>query len=156
MQGEAKEVYRAGNGWLTYTPALHTLRESGTLIGLLDLLDERALRAGEAAVLAGLILDGGEEPLPDWHDDFDEFAAVLAQRVEAAGTGFDARLRRGGARLINTPQLLRVVRPGRLDALFASISTSSWVILIAIILFLAQHCYEPAAGMGHRGVGGRR
>ena len=27
IQGEASEVARAGNGWLAYTPALHTLRE---------------------------------------------------------------------------------------------------------------------------------
>ena len=45
----------AGNGWLAYSPALHLLRESGTTIGLLDLLDERKLRPGEAAVLAGLL-----------------------------------------------------------------------------------------------------
>ena len=44
-----------GNGWLAYSPALHLLRESGTTIGLLDLLDERKLRPGEAAVLAGLL-----------------------------------------------------------------------------------------------------
>ena len=32
------------------------LRESGTLVGLLDLLDERRLRPGEAATLASLLL----------------------------------------------------------------------------------------------------
>ena len=47
-----------GNGWLAYSPALHLLRESGTTIGLLDLLDERKLRPGEAAVLALIA--------PDW------------------------------------------------------------------------------------------
>ena len=47
--------FPTGNGWLAYSPALHLLRESGTTIGLLDLLDERKLRPGEAAVLAGLL-----------------------------------------------------------------------------------------------------
>jgi len=37
---EALEVHKNGNGWLAYTRALHLLRESGTLVGLLDLLDE--------------------------------------------------------------------------------------------------------------------
>ena len=32
-QGEAREVASVGNKWLAYTPALHTLRESGTTIG---------------------------------------------------------------------------------------------------------------------------
>ena len=31
LMAEAKEVYDNGNGWLAYTPALHMLRESGTL-----------------------------------------------------------------------------------------------------------------------------
>ena len=47
FEGEAKEVHGTGNSWLAYSPALHMLRESGTLIGLLDLLDERPLRPGE-------------------------------------------------------------------------------------------------------------
>ena len=55
---EAKEIYDCGNSWLAYTPALHMLRESGTLVGLLDLLDERRLCPGEAATLAALLLDG--------------------------------------------------------------------------------------------------
>ena len=50
--------FPTGNGWLAYSPALHLLRESGTTIGLLDLLDERKLRPGEAAVLALIA--------PDW------------------------------------------------------------------------------------------
>ena len=33
-------MHKNGNGWLAYTRALHLLRESGTLVGLLDLLDE--------------------------------------------------------------------------------------------------------------------
>ena len=38
---EAREVYGHGNKWLTYSPYLHTVREGGTNIKLLDLLDER-------------------------------------------------------------------------------------------------------------------
>ena len=46
IMAEAKEIYVCGNSWLAYTPALHMLRESGTLVGLLDLLDERRLCPG--------------------------------------------------------------------------------------------------------------
>ena len=60
FSSEAKEISKAGNDWFAYSPALHALRESGTLVGLLDLLDERALRPGEAATLAGLLL-GAEQ-----------------------------------------------------------------------------------------------
>ena len=40
---EAAEVAKCGNGWVAYSPALHMVREFGTLVGLLDLLDERRL-----------------------------------------------------------------------------------------------------------------
>lgn len=38
--GEAKEISGHGNGWFTYTPLLHRIREAGTLCKLLDNLDE--------------------------------------------------------------------------------------------------------------------
>lgn len=109
IEGEAKEIASVGNGWLAYSPALHTLRESGTTCGLLDLLDERRLAPGEAAVLAGLLLDGGEHPLPDWRHEPAEFAAELRQRAAAAGTAFDARRRRVGP-IIDVHALLRAQR----------------------------------------------
>jgi len=37
---EAKEISGKGNGWFTYTPLLHRIREAGTLCKLLDDLDE--------------------------------------------------------------------------------------------------------------------
>jgi len=38
---EAKEISDNGNGWFTYTPMLHRIREAGTLCKLLDDLDEK-------------------------------------------------------------------------------------------------------------------
>lgn len=38
---EAKEIWDNGNGWFTYTPMLHRIREAGTLCKLLDDLDEK-------------------------------------------------------------------------------------------------------------------
>jgi len=98
------------------------------------LLDERTLRAGEAATLAGLVLDGGDDPLPDWQDDFDEFATALRERVASAGTCFDARRKRKGAPLLDCRSLLQVVRPGRMEALFMSISTNTWMALLAVVV----------------------
>jgi len=43
MWGEACEVYNQGNGWFAYTKQLHTIREGGTFLRLLDLIDERRL-----------------------------------------------------------------------------------------------------------------
>jgi len=93
VEGEAAEIAKCGNGWLAYSPELHLLRESGTFVGLLDLLDERRLRPGEAATLAGLLLDGGEHPLPDWQHQPAEFARALEERAAAAGSAYDARKR---------------------------------------------------------------
>ena len=51
ITSEATEVAKC-NGWVAYSPALHMVREFGTLVGLLDLLDERKLRPREAATHA--------------------------------------------------------------------------------------------------------
>ncbi len=114
LESEAKEVAAVGNGWLAYSPALHALRESGTLVGLLDLLDERRLSPGEAATLAGLLLDSAAEgPLPNWRAEgaaFEAFAAALRKRCDAAGTAFDARLRRR-VPVVDAEGLIRAIRP---------------------------------------------
>lgn len=102
---EAAEVAKCGNGWVAYSPALHMVREFGTLVGLLDLLDERKLRPGEAATLAGLLLaggdgngggggDGDEDQLPDWQYERKEFAVALRTRALRAPAVFDGRRRR--------------------------------------------------------------
>lgn len=130
--GEAKEVHSVGNGWLAYTPALHMLRESGTLIGLLDLLDERALSKGEAATLAGLLLDGGDEPLPEWRDEPHAFTAAVRSRSRAAGYGFDAKRRRPGP-ILRPEELLRVVIPGPLDQLL-QVLPEGFVVLVLLVL----------------------
>ncbi|CAE8727331.1 unnamed protein product, partial [Polarella glacialis] len=65
LQGEAKEVKEAGNGWLTYTPLLHRIRESGTGIKLFDLLDERPFTVVEIATFMGFLFQKrGDPPFP--------------------------------------------------------------------------------------------
>lgn len=132
--GEAKEVYAKGNGWLAYSPALHMLRESGTLIGLLDLLDERRLSAGESAVLAGLLLDGGSDPLPDWKLDYEHFASDLTRRAAAAGSAFDGRCRRS-VPLVDAPALLRIVRSGQGGALSILLAYKELVAIALVLMF---------------------
>ncbi len=128
LEAEAKEIAAVGNGWLAYSPALHALRESGTLVGLLDLLDERRLGPGEAVTLAGILLNSAaEDPLPDWKGEgaaFEAFVAALRKRCDAAGTAFDARLRRR-APVVDADGLIRAIR--RRDE-------SAWVILLLVLL----------------------
>jgi hypothetical protein len=47
LHAEAKEIRAAGNHWLTYSPCLHMVREGGTRLKLLDLLDERRFTPAE-------------------------------------------------------------------------------------------------------------
>jgi hypothetical protein len=56
IEAEAKEIVANGNGWLTYTPMIHKIREGGTFMKLFDLLDERPLTAVETALLSQLLL----------------------------------------------------------------------------------------------------
>lgn len=44
---EAQEIAAAGNGFFTYTPVLHRIREAGTLFKLLDSLDEQRFAEAE-------------------------------------------------------------------------------------------------------------
>merc|ERR1712151_1000320 len=66
IRGEAREARRAGNRWLTYTPLIHQLREGGTFLKVMDLLDERRLDPLEVCVLCQLLLrqEERDEPLP--------------------------------------------------------------------------------------------
>merc|ERR1719464_1337809 len=65
IQGEAKEVYDSGNGWLTYSPMIHRIREGGTMNKLFDLLDERAFNIPEIAMFSEYILKRhGDLPFP--------------------------------------------------------------------------------------------
>lgn len=62
LESEAKEIREQGNDWLTYTPMIHMIREGGTFMKLLDLLDERKLNALEVRLLAGHLLQLADHP----------------------------------------------------------------------------------------------
>jgi len=77
LESEARELAKVGNNWVTYCPIMQTIREGGTNVKLLDLLDERAFTGGEIAAFASLVLLCHDDPpLPDWRDT-DEFCTVL-------------------------------------------------------------------------------
>ena len=58
-------------------------------------LDERTLRPGEAATLAGLLLQSAdEEPLPDWKHEKSAFASALRAKAAGAAQVFDGSTRR--------------------------------------------------------------
>lgn len=56
IEVEAKEVLCKGNGWLTYTPIIHRIREGGAPPKLLNLLDKRRLELAEMVLIAQLLL----------------------------------------------------------------------------------------------------
>merc|ERR1712118_519717 len=71
IKAEAKEIQSQGNAWVTYSPLLHKIREGGTFVKLLDLLDERRLTPTEISVLAQLLLrEEHDEPMPRSAQDF--------------------------------------------------------------------------------------
>jgi len=80
--GEAREIAQQGNGWFTYSPEIHRLREGGTFVKIFDLLDERRLTPAEASLLAQLLLrQDGQAPLPE---DPEEFCAAVEDLAPAA------------------------------------------------------------------------
>merc|ERR1711988_1411510 len=62
LESEATEIRDKGNDWLTYSPMIHMIREGGTFLKLLDLLDERKLNALEVRLLAGHLLQLADHP----------------------------------------------------------------------------------------------
>jgi len=138
LAGEAKEVYQVGNRWLTYNPLLHTVREGGTHVKLLDLLDERAFTGAEVAALAELLLvdplgegmvegagvaaEGGDGDgegstalvaagfrLPDWREDTEGYCDVLQKLVDASKPVYDPLYRRM-APVLDVREVRRVLR----------------------------------------------
>merc|ERR1712224_266562 len=71
IENEAKEIRQQGNGWLTYSPLLHRIREGGTFVKLFDLLDERQLTPTEVSLFTQLLLRReGDAPMPRTAEEF--------------------------------------------------------------------------------------
>lgn len=82
MRAEAREIRQAGNSWFTYSPIFHQIREAGTFIKVLDLVDERRLVPMEVALLAQLLIREHEDdpPLPTDPQAFCEAARALVPK----------------------------------------------------------------------------
>ena len=76
LSGEAAEV-NAAQPWLTYGGPLHRLREWGTAVKILDLLDETALTKTQLPALAKVILGGPAADLPHPELDWKGFLKAL-------------------------------------------------------------------------------
>lgn len=82
MKSEAREIQSQGNSWLTYSPLLHKIREGGTFVKLLDLLDERRLTSAEVSVFVQLLLRREQDqPMPRSAEDFCNAVADALQHA---------------------------------------------------------------------------
>merc|ERR1719393_391334 len=87
IKSEAKEIQSQGNAWLTYSPLLHKIREGGTFVKLLDVLDERRLTPIEVSMFVQLLLRREQdEPMPRCAEDF---CHALADSVEGSPLVYD-------------------------------------------------------------------
>lgn len=93
LEGEAKEIYNNGNRWLVYSPLLHRIREGGTFMKVLDLVDERVLTPMEICLLCQLLLrqEPDERPLPS---DPHEFCRSVRERLPSLPLVYDPRRKR--------------------------------------------------------------
>jgi len=89
VQGESAEIHMAGNGWLTYTPMIHRIREAGVMNKLFDLLDERPFEPHEIASFLGYVLrKRGDPKLPV---DPDSLYQTVEAACNAADLAFDGK-----------------------------------------------------------------
>lgn len=87
IQSEAREIRSQGNTWLTYSPLLHKIREGGTFVKLIDLLDERRLTPNEVSIFVQLLLrQEQDEPMPRSAEDF---CTALASAIDRTPLVYD-------------------------------------------------------------------
>eukprot|EP00927_Polykrikos_kofoidii_P000765 TRINITY_DN10292_c0_g1_i2.p1 TRINITY_DN10292_c0_g1~~TRINITY_DN10292_c0_g1_i2.p1 ORF type:complete len:455 (-),score=77.45 TRINITY_DN10292_c0_g1_i2:34-1398(-) len=90
LHGEASELFLQGNGWLTYSPLLHRLREAGATNKLFDVLDERRLTIGEISELSQMLFRKRDEP-PFPRHNAELLFEIIAKHVAVAAPVFDGR-----------------------------------------------------------------
>jgi hypothetical protein len=111
LESEAQEIKQQGNDWLIYSPMIHMIREGGTFMKLLDLLDERKLNALEVRLLAGHFLQLADQPsLPI--SDMNTFNKKAAENVRQMPKVYDP-LRHRAAPCVDLRKLRRAIRTHR-------------------------------------------
>lgn len=93
LRGEAQELRDAGNGWVTYTPMLHLIREGGSEEKLFDLLDERPFMLHEIAKFLELLLRRPHDPpFPREPKPLLEVAKMALTREQLVFDGLSGRM----------------------------------------------------------------
>eukprot|EP00241_Pyramimonas_parkeae_P007140 CAMPEP_0114273722 /NCGR_PEP_ID=MMETSP0058-20121206/29288_1 /TAXON_ID=36894 /ORGANISM="Pyramimonas parkeae, CCMP726" /LENGTH=316 /DNA_ID=CAMNT_0001393275 /DNA_START=118 /DNA_END=1068 /DNA_ORIENTATION=+ len=88
LEAEARQV-KAVNPWLTYFPELHAIREGGTNLRLLDLLDERPFTGDEIRKFMQMFMfRTSDPPIPDWRNAA-QFTQALANLNEKMSKFYD-------------------------------------------------------------------
>lgn len=94
MRGEAQECYQAGNRFVVYSELLQLLREGGTFLKILDLVDERRFEPMEVALFCQLIVRKPDDPpLPT---DPNEFCVELQRQLSKCEDVYDVLYQRWG------------------------------------------------------------
>lgn len=105
---EAKEISDNGNGWFTYTPVLHRIREAGTLCKLLDALDETRFTPRDARKMVELL---STESTPMIAGTDREFVKQVEKMVSTAKPVFDP-ISQKMMPFVNTLKLRRAMKVG--------------------------------------------
>lgn len=104
LAGEAEEI-RAVNPWLYYSESLHRLREFGSAMKELDLIDESLLSSEQmASVCSALLCGPSDQRLPLPEIDFAEFASQAKRLMSQRPLVFDPILK-SPAPVLNMGQL---------------------------------------------------
>jgi len=105
---EAKEISDNGNGWFTYTPVLHRIREAGTLCKLLDALDETRFTPRDARKMVELL---SNESIPMRAGTDREFVKQAEKMVASSKPVFDP-ISQKMTPFVNTLKLRRAMKVG--------------------------------------------
>jgi len=150
MWSEAEEIKKAGNGWLTYTPLLHTFRTAGTKARSFDLLDERQLAKQQAAFIAEkLLLGGGADgsaEVPFYGDA--EFMAQVRERLANTAEVSCPLSRR--TRPVLDARGLEAAVTGKASAAFETLpgSNMQWLVFFAVLYFVWPMISNAVLGSG--------
>lgn len=135
-QSEAKEIRDAGNRWLTYSHALHLVREAGIAIRLFDILDEKRFRPLQVAeFIQYLIRPAAGTPIPS-HEDKQHFCDIVRPFVNTETSAWDPLLQKEN-KIVNINEVKNVLDRGNRDPYFWEEMISSkkiWFLFIFLTL----------------------
>ena len=84
FENEAKELHKF-NSWLTYGKPLHRLREAGTTLKFLDMMDERTLALDQMLQTVSTISGISQEEFPDVYSNWTGFTEFVSKIQRTSG-----------------------------------------------------------------------